>query len=107
MALNFDGPGMSDHWRALLGNEPFNVSQEEIGQLTNREIWEWYLKLGLERSKKLNDLQNNPQAGSDGEVLAPETPEEIEFAMNMLKAMWGGKTFAASSEPAPIPPPPS
>ena len=81
---------MADRWRSILANEPFNVSHDAIGKLTNKQIWDWHLRVGLERAKKLKELSEGTGEGASGDdVFSPETPDEVQQAMGLLKAMLG------------------
>lgn len=50
-------------------------------------MWEWYIKPAVERSKAMD---REIQKAKRGDVFVPETPEEIEQAMQMMKALFGG-----------------
>ncbi len=52
-----------------------------VGKLTDREKWEWYIKLGLERAKQMKDAS---EGKTRGKTFAPETEEESLFALSLL-----------------------
>ena len=65
--------------------DPFNVNPDTVMASTDRELWEWYIKPGLKRSQKLDDIQKY-----GGDVIRPETEAEEKQAVESIKAMFGG-----------------
>jgi hypothetical protein len=49
-------------------------------------LWEWYVKPAKIRGEQARKEMERAQRG--GDVFAPETPEEIEMAMQMLRVLF-------------------
>lgn len=83
---------MADYWRETLANEPYHLPHDEIGRLTNAEMFKWHLRLGLERFQKARAASESDSPWSVGaEALSPETDEEIEQGINLLKGILPSK----------------
>lgn len=54
--------------------------------MTSAELWEWYVKPAKIRGEQMRKEMEQAKRGG-GEAFAPETPEEIEMAMQMLKLL--------------------
>ncbi len=65
-----------DGWRAILCNEPFFLTPEAVGRLTDREAWEWYIHPALVRAKKLEAAREGYATDDDGEPWQPTTEAE-------------------------------
>jgi hypothetical protein len=58
-------------------NEPFWLTPDVVETLTDREKWEWYIKPGMERAKRVHEEIH-------GKTFKPETEEESILALAML-----------------------
>ena len=56
------------------------MTPEEFGKRTDRELWEWYVKPAIERSKRWEAERE----GKGGTAFEPKTEEEILLALSML-----------------------
>lgn len=59
----------------MLCNEPFYLKPEEVGRLTDREAWEWYLKPAVEKARRLRDIRDG-YAPADAPAYEPQSEAE-------------------------------
>lgn len=57
----------------MLLNEPFWLTPEQVGRLTDREAWEWYLKPGLDRARRMRESREGRGGWDDQPAREPET----------------------------------
>lgn len=58
-----------------------NLRPEEVGQLTDREAWEWYLKPALDRAERMRNIRDG--YGDTG--TAPPEPQTVEEQLQWLR----------------------
>jgi hypothetical protein len=75
-----------DGWRAVLQNEPFHLSPAEVGQLTDRQAWEWFIKPGKERAERLKAIREGRADPAEADAPAWE-PKSAAETLEYLKRL--------------------
>ena len=57
------------------------MSPEDYGKLTDKEIWFWYVKPGIEKAERMKQAREGKNGGKTWE---PQTEEEVLLALSML-----------------------